>query len=306
MPEYPFAIEKMARKKWLGLHYDAEHVSASQVGTIMNLNEYESPEMLWAVRSGKVKSDREETPAMMMGHAAEKVIASLFKQQTKKKVYNPAGEYGIVRHPQFPWLFCTLDRVVVEDGAYVPLELKNTGKWDAFGEDTIPLAHELQLQVQMACTEASYGYLAVLVGNQRFMWYEREYRADIMGQVLAACQEFRQFIADDERPPMDYSNESTQEMIKRMHSEDNGESVPIPMGADRLIEEIWDWSEKEKEAKKEVSKRKSQLADWIGENTYGTTAGGRKVSYKTTTKKEHMVKATSYRTIRVPSKPKDK
>jgi len=305
MPEYPFAIERLKKGAWLKLHHDREHISASQVGTIMNLNEYESPEMLWAVRTGRAKSTKDETPAMMMGHAAEKVIATLFKTETKKKVFNPAGEYGIVRHEQSPWLFATLDRVVPEDDIFVPLELKNTSRHDLFGDDHFPLAYELQLQVQMACINAPYGYLAVLVGNRTFKWYRREYRADIMGTVLQKCREFRQLILDDKRPVMQYDNPSTQAMISQLHPDDNGLSIPIPSDSDRLIEEIWSWMTKKEEAESEIAKRQAKLKDYIGDNTFGTTANGRKVSWKTQSRKEFVVKASTSRVLRIPNRPKE-
>ncbi len=253
-------LEHPKRKEWLKLHRDTEHVTASQVGTIMGVNSFESPESLWYVKTGRT-APFEGNTATTLGHALESTIGKLYKKKTGHKVKNPAGAYGIVRHPDYPWLIATLDRViefktsseVATATIEIPLELKWSLNGYGFGEETMPMSYEIQLQVQMACIGATRGVLAAQVGHGELRIYERTYRPKLMEKVIEKCEEFRRLCLSNERPEFDFSHTATQSLIKELHPEDNGETIDLPDAFDELIESRWEQEIIKKEAESNVA-----------------------------------------------------
>lgn len=304
--------EKHNKRSWLAIHNDREHVSASQVGTILGVNPYASPEVLWYLRTGRT-APFEGNTATLVGHTLEKTIADLYRKETKHDIYNPGGKYGIVRHPDHPWLFCTLDRVLEYRGCvsrngltvdswhyFGPLELKWSLSRDSWGDDEIPLSYELQLQVQMACIGARRGVIAALVGHADLKIYEREYNEELMEIVIPKLAEFRRLVMEDEHPGFDFSHTATQELIKKLHPNDNGESVHLAEDFDEMIETKWDLNAEKKETQAKIDEVDTMVRSAIGDNTFGVTPMGRKISNKTQGQE-----GKSFRKLNYPRAPKE-
>lgn len=297
-------FEKLTRRQWLRLHRDKYHVTASQAGAVLGVNPYDSPETLWYLRTGR-SEPFEGNVATMIGHALEKTIAELYKMETGTKLINPGGQYGIVRHPDHPWLFCTLDRLIQTHNEslrpvpfYVPVELKWSLSKDSWGEDTIPLSYEVQLQIQMACIGAKRGVLVALVGHSDIRIYERDYDPDLMEAIIPKLLEFRQNVMDDEMPEFNYSHSATREFIDKLHPDDNGESIALSPDFDGLFGKRNDLNADMKLIKTEMSEIDAKVKATLAENTFGvtTTGLGRKVSYKTISNKN----GSSYRRLYYP------
>ena len=66
------------RTSWLALR--KSDVTASAIGSLLGVHEYMTPYALWALKSGIISEDPEETPAMMRGRLLEPVAIELLRE----------------------------------------------------------------------------------------------------------------------------------------------------------------------------------------------------------------------------------
>ena len=161
-------VEQWPKDVWLQRHYDPEWLSASRVADALGYGDYSSPLKAYSELRGDIERPDTTLP-MELGHMLEPAVDQLYQRETGRPTMDP-GEYAVIRHPDFPWLFVTLDRVTMNgDGERGPLELKTTGSYNlADWKDGSPIGPQIQHQVQMECSGLSWGSLAVLVGNTSF------------------------------------------------------------------------------------------------------------------------------------------
>jgi predicted phage-related endonuclease len=116
-----------------------------------------------------------DNKAMKVGRIVEAGIANLYEIETGRPV-DDLGSTVIQRHPDYPWIASTLDRVTAEEDSdpRVPLELKHVARYDCTPEDweVEPLfCYQAQVNIQMFCTMAQWGSLAGM-----FMGYKLAYK----------------------------------------------------------------------------------------------------------------------------------
>ena len=88
------------------------------MSTILGLNTYTTPYELWLEKTGRQKpEDISGKACVRYGHEAEAPIRELFALDHPEYTVQYGGAFDMVRHPQYPWLFATLDgRLLDKDG----------------------------------------------------------------------------------------------------------------------------------------------------------------------------------------------
>ena len=258
-------VEHLTKEDWLALHQRPDMVSASQVFTLTGENSYESPYALWCRKMGRMAWP-DTTLAMRRGHALENLCAELYEERTGRKLAD-FGDYTIVRHPEYDWLFCTPDRIF---GVAVPIEFKTTSNFKAWLEDA-PLSAQTQLQIQMACLGASEGSIGALLGgfSEEFLTFDFTRNDGLIEELIILASEFRDQCMNDIAPPVDGS-ESTSVALKAMYPRPTeGNTVQLPATAAMWACEY----EGVKESKKILEEREKQLSNQIkaaiGDGEYG-------------------------------------
>ena len=166
-------VEVLDREEWLALHYDREHISASQVAVALGVSPYETPLHLYALKRGEVDRPDESLP-MRLGKLLEPIVCDLYAESTGRAIED-LGATAIVRHPQFPALFCTLDRLAVLPRGEGPFEAKTTGSFAKKDwQKEAPMHNLIQHQAQMFCTDLAWGSIGALIGNSDFMVHDFE------------------------------------------------------------------------------------------------------------------------------------
>jgi putative phage-type endonuclease len=150
----------MDRADWLAQRRDT--IGSSDIGAILQLNNYETPRELFNKKVG-LAPEFEGNDNTEWGTELEDFCALMFQRKNPdffpKGGVEEAGKYGVQRdnkirrHAAFPWATCNLDRLIVGDGNPIILELKTTtsyavGAWDA----AVPTSYYAQLQWQMFVT----------------------------------------------------------------------------------------------------------------------------------------------------------
>lgn len=297
------AFQTLTEQEWVDLHNDPKVITASEVGTILDLNPYETPFDLWAKKTGKIEPFKGNT-ATEVGHQLEPYIASKYAEENPEHQVVDPGDFAVITHPDHPWLKATLDRWIVDFG---PLELKHSQAADksAWLHHDGPLQYQVQVLTQMACTQSEKAKLKALVGYD-FYDYDFEFRDKLFKNIIPKLEAFIQMCVNDEAPDIDYNRASTIDTLKAMHPDDNGETIEFPedFNADILIENYWKAKSIEEKAKKEQDRIKAIFMEALGDNSYGLTPDANKISFTTVNKKAYTVSEKKYRQLNMPRRTK--
>lgn len=276
----------------------AKGIGASEVGTILGLNPYDSAYSLWLRKTGQIPA-QDETLAMWLGHEMEPIIARRYEIETGRTLRDP-GDFAIKAHPDYPWLRATLDReTTLEEGIDGPVEMKAPGgnMADDWSEFESPLVYQTQLQIQMACTGARAGEIAALVGNRNFYVIRYERNDEFLDAIIPVLHAFWECCQSRTAPEVDGS-ESTAQAIAKLHPLDNGETVEL---SGDLAMDIHAWQQCQADAKaleEKIALHKNRIKAALGANTFGVI-GNLKVSNKAQTRKPYTVEASStFRVLR--------
>lgn len=194
---------EMNRDEWL--NYRHRGLGASEVGSILGLDDYTSSLELYYYKIGEIAKFDTESMASFMGREQEDLIARLWQywdgdEDTMIRNFR-AGHIvrkcqrvnAFVHNPDFPWLYVSLDRRINrhQDKADGALELKTisgfeSDKWEA----GLPPKHVSQVQTQLAVCEFDYGEMAVLYDGRRLEVFPFERSEVIITHVITKTRDF--------------------------------------------------------------------------------------------------------------------
>ena len=193
-------------------------IGASEASAIVGCNPYMSNVDLWKIKTGrKTAPDISSNAHVAYGHAAEGPIRELFALDYPEYEVTYGGAFDMVRHPQYPWLFATLDGRLVEreTGRRGVYEGKTTEilrsiakeKW----RDSVPQNYYVQNLHQLLATGWDF---AVLHAQLKRVWegeikstrqtYKIE-RSDVQEDLdflLGEEIKFWGYVERDECPPL--------------------------------------------------------------------------------------------------------
>ena len=174
-------------------------IGGSDMPAIMGLSRWSTPLGVWAYKTGKVvnKLDVEKPEFITLGLELEDFVAQKFAKETGKAVRRDRRDFT---HPEHPFLMAHIDRRIV--GTDELLEVKTCSAWkekEWLGED-IPEEYILQVMWYLGLTGMKKGYIAVLIGGQKFIWKEVAFDKELFDQMVVAAVEFWGFVQSDTQP----------------------------------------------------------------------------------------------------------
>jgi len=175
----------------------AKIIGGSDIAAIMGLNRWETPLSLWAKKTGKVEPF-ESNEAMELGTELEDFVAQKFSKRQDLKVRRDSRQF---KHPKYDYMVAHIDRWIVATDAL--LECKTCGAWKAkeWEGEEIPIEYVLQVNWYLGIVGKTTGWLAVLIGGQRFMVKSIEFDQDLFDKQVAAAKAFMEtFIRKDVAP----------------------------------------------------------------------------------------------------------
>ena len=190
-------------QEWLNYRI-ASGVGASEIGTIMGLNEYECALQLFHRKIGLLKQ-KEQNIRMALGSMSEGLISDLYEYydenetvflkniNEKKKVRNLEVVSQVAVNDDFPNIFVSLDRRYKNSkGEYILVEMKNKMgmAYSKYENNLSP--HEIaQLATQCLICQAS-GTIVYLIDNVRMEAFDMDYSTALKmkGAILKAVKDF--------------------------------------------------------------------------------------------------------------------
>lgn len=291
-------------------------VGASEMAVLLGLCDWASPFSLWAQKTGKVPVDNIDSDILEWGRFMEEPTAQRYAYRTKRELRD-LGRYTILRSKQWPWIFCTLDRVItalptegvgfemhpIEPWMVGPgcLEIKaptiyGYHNWD----EGAPLHYQAQLQTQLAVSGLQWGSFGAQMPTGKFDAIDQQRNDAFIAVAVEKSRAFWDCVENDTWPPVDGSS-WTGAALKAMFPRSNGAKVDLPTDAAIWHAEFEAAKEREKEAKAAKDMFANKIKAVIGDGLYGviqTDSGEVFYKYGEVNKDSYVVKAQHYRELR--------
>jgi putative phage-type endonuclease len=180
-------------------------IGASEVGTILGLNPFETPYQLYLRKKGKT-APQPENEAMLMGHLLEDAVAQRFAIATGVHIIKNTTDDFTVFNNARPYMRVSPDRLYWGQGVKHNeankgvLECKTTAM--PVDVDNVPKHWFCQLQYQLGVCEYSHGALAwIYLGRREFGMLPTDFDPEFFEFLVAQVDEFwTRYIVGDEEP----------------------------------------------------------------------------------------------------------
>lgn len=272
-------------------------VGGSDMSTILGLNKYASPYDLWLEKTKRVKpKDISDNWAIVRGKTMEPELRRRFKAQHPEMIVTNGTDMQFISREK-PYLRASLDGILQrEDGSFGILEIKTAGNrrsgdWhDEDGNLRIPPYYLAQVEFYALVTGWTWGYVYAAIGDDEPV--EIPFRADQedMAAIDKAANDFWQFVTTGTPPQLTGGDvqkafpEPTPDIVDESDDDDLYDLLARYESATGMLHDL-------KATQKELQE---QIILRIGSHT-GIKCGNLQATYKSISRKEYTVKATTYR-----------
>ena len=172
-------------------------IGGSDAAAIVGLSPYSSPLSVYAHKMELVPPI-DDNEAMRQGRDFEDYVAKRFEEAAGLK---SRRRNAILQHPEYDWMLANVDRFIVGENA--GLECKTTSVYNRtdFDGGNIPPYYYVQCQHYMAVTGAEKWYLAVLILNRKFHWFEIQRNDDDIAALIEVEKDFWENNILTQNPP---------------------------------------------------------------------------------------------------------
>ena len=210
--------KNMPQEQWLAHRRNA--IGGSDAAAIIGLNSYSTPFAVWMDKLGKAEPVP-ENEAMRLGHDLEEYVARRFTEATGKKVRR---KNAIIYNDEYPFAHANIDREIIGESAI--LECKTTSRLNMqkFKNGEYPQNYYVQVMHYMAVTGAQKAYIAVLVLQEGFYWFEVNRDEAEIKALMDAERRFWSFVVSKTEPP---AIAEDADAIFDAHPQSNGQKVDL-------------------------------------------------------------------------------
>lgn len=216
-----------ARKKGIG---------GSDIAAILGLNKYKSPIKLYMEKTGEAPDEEVYTvdengafvsgsEAAYWGNVQEEVVAQEFARRTGLKVRR---RNAILQHEEHPFFLANVDRLIV--GRKEGLECKTASEYlkSAWNEEQVPDAYFVQCQWYMNITGFKKWHLAVLIGGNKFRYFEVDRDDELIEIMNEKALEFWNEHVLKRIPPAFDGSQASSDLLSVMYPESVEGSIDLP------------------------------------------------------------------------------
>ena len=286
------------REAWLNAR--RQGIGASDSAVLFNQGfAGTSPYSLYVEKCTGSPVDESEKAFLNIGLLMESALRSVFSHVTGHKVV-PVAPHSTYQSRTKPFMFASLDGLMLEDGKLGVLELKNCSvsqraEWKD-GEG--PLKYQIQVQHQLFVTGLDFAFLFGLVGGNEPFFIRIERNDTFINDVLLpACESFWKHVESGTPPAIDGA-EGTRKALFALHPEDNGETVDLGVEFLDLDKELQGIKDQIKDLESREKIIENEIREKIGDATFGNILGVIEYSWKTQNRKSYVVEAGSSRVLR--------
>lgn len=154
----------MSREEWLNAR--SKYIGGSDAGAIAGLNPWKSQLQVYLEKTNQTDLAIKDNERMRIGRDLEDYVAQRFSEATGKKVRK--NNFMLIDG----FMSANVDREVVGENAVLECKTTNSYAKSDWEDDKIPFHYELQCHHYMMVGGYEKAYIAVLIGNEKFVYKE--------------------------------------------------------------------------------------------------------------------------------------
>lgn len=238
-------------------------IGGSEIAAVMGQSRWCSPLRLWAEKTGKIeREDISGNEWIELGTELEDFVARRFSKITGLTVRRDRKAY---RHKIHEYMIGHIDRNIVGTDAILECKTASAYKLKEWEGEEIPIEYVLQLNWYLGLTESKIGYIAVLIGGQKFLQKQIEFDKGLFDQQVMAAFNFVEHNCKHDIPPVAISLDN--DFIKDLYPQ-NRQPMIVDVDDDtiNLINQIQTIKSVIKSDEKRQEDLEAKLKQIIGES----------------------------------------
>jgi len=246
-------------------------IGGSEIAAVMGLSRWKTPLALWAEKTGEIpQEDISDREYVQLGTELEDFVAKKFERITGKKVRRDTRTFTY--SSEYPYMVAHIDRRI--QGTDELLECKTCSAWkekEWEGEE-IPVEYILQVMWYLGILGMKKGYIAVLIGGQKFVWKELEFDKELFDRMVINAKNFMQAV-QGKQPPIAMAGDK--ETLGKLYKGTEGGQLELEEAAMKSIDQ--DLEERDalkrtiESAEQRIEEIENRIKQEMGENDLAMT-----------------------------------
>lgn len=247
-------------------------IGGSDVGAILGVNKYKTPFEVYLEKTEPITEVGEQSESAYWGDQFEEVVAKEFEKRTGKKVRRDRKHY---KHKEYSFMVANIDRKVVGENAILECKTANQYLANEWQDDEVPASYLLQVQHYLFVTGAEVGYIAVLIGGQKFIWKEIQRDEELIEMIIEAEKNFWKMVEDKTPPALDGSSAAEKYLKEKYKEAETDKSIELGFEYKEKIKSYLEMKEQLKNFEAQVKELENQIKAEIGKAEYAYAPGYR-------------------------------
>lgn len=250
-------------------------IGGSDAAAICGLNPWKSPIAVYLEKIGQAEK-QEDNERMRIGRDLEDYVAQRFSEATGLKVRR---RNAILQYSEYPFMLANVDRLII--GKDEGLECKVTNSYaKKEWEEEIPPHYEIQCHHYMMVTGYKAWWIAVLIGNEKFVYKRIERDEDIITSLMQIEYDFWHHHVLPRKMPAPDGSSAAAEIIKNMYPDSAPDSyIKLPNTFESKLQRLDEIKELISKLDKEKKQIEQEIQVEMGENEIALI-GDRKITWK--------------------------
>lgn len=245
-------------------------IGGSDVGAILGVNKYKTQFEVYIEKTEPITEVKEQSESAYFGDIFEDVVAKEFEKRTGKKVRRDRKHY---KHKDYPFMVANIDRRVVGENAILECKTANQFLASDWEGEEVPASYLLQVQHYLFVTGAELGYIAVLIGGQRFIWKEVKRDEELIEIIIEAENEFWKMVEDKTPPALDGSSAAENYLKEKYKQAETEKAIELGFEYKDKIKAYLEKKEQLKAFETDVKELENQIKFEIGNAEYAYAPG---------------------------------
>lgn len=251
-------------------------IGGSDASAILEISPYKNKLQLFLEKTGQNILQEKESEYAHFGNVLEDVVAKEFERRTGKKVqrYNK-----LIQHKNYDFIIGNIDRKIVGEKAFLECKTASEYKNGSWSEEEIPQEYYAQIQHYLAILEYEKCYVAVLIGGNKFKYYEILRNEEYIENLIKEEVHFWNEHVLKKIPPEIDGHEFTKNFLNERFSMTVAQTATVTNEIETTLKKIAKIKNEIEKMTTEKTKYENIVRDFMQDNE--TAENGKfKISYK--------------------------
>lgn len=245
-------------------------IGGSDVGAILGVNKYKTPFEVYLDKTEPITEIKEQSESAYWGDQFEEVVAKEFEKRTGKKVRRDRKHY---KSSKYPFMVANIDRKVVGENAILECKTANQYLASEWKDDEIPASYLLQVQHYLFVTGSERGYIAVLIGGQKFVWKEVLRDEELINIIVDAEKAFWEKVLDKTPPALDGSSAAEKYLAEKYKNSQVGKVEELGFEYKDKLKNYFELKEQKEFLEYQIKEIENQVKHELKDAELGIVSG---------------------------------